>query len=80
MAHFTEEQLKELEVVFKLERNDTETLPVRDGRVGWDDMVWWRCDSGPEHALAGGQWSNIRDYPEAYQINKPSIGKVIYLD
>lgn len=51
MAHFTEEQLEELKTIFGLTRNDT--LPVRDGYVHKDSMVWWRNVQGPELVKAG---------------------------
>ena len=47
MSHFNEEQLKELECIFGLTRVVTiNTLPVRDGIVTKEDIVWWRCDRG----------------------------------
>lgn len=51
MVHFTEEQLEELKTIFGLTRNDT--LPVRDGCVHKESMVWWRCEKGPELVKAG---------------------------
>lgn len=74
MAHFTREQLKELEIVFGLTRNLKENeLPVRDGVVTGDSMVWWRALAGPEHvrASSGTHWQNIRAYPDVYQLAKP---------
>lgn len=45
MVHFTEEQLEELKTIFGLTR--ISVLPVRDGYVHKDSMVWWRCEKGP---------------------------------
>ena len=49
---------------------DAETLPVRDGHVCKNDMVWWRHMDEPMHvkASSGTHWDNIRDYPHLYQI------------
>ena len=79
MAHFTEEQLEELKTIFGLTRNDT--LPVRDGCVHKESMVWWRCEEGPELVKAGdpAHWINIRCHPQAYQLKKPVV-QVIYKD
>ena len=79
MAHFTEEQLEELKTIFGLTRNDT--LPVRDGCVHKESMVWWRCDKGPELVKAGdpAHWDNIRNYPREYQLKKPVV-EVTYKD
>lgn len=79
MSNFTEEQLAELEVVFGIKRQDS--LPVRDGRVTRDSMVWWRASKGPEQVQAdsGTHWWNISQYPGVYQIEKPAY-RVEYLD
>ena len=72
MTHFTEEQLKELETVFDLKRN--ETLPVRDGRVNRDSKVWWRSLDGPVLIEAAfDHWDTIKSHPNAYQVTKPTI-------
>lgn len=47
MAHFTKEQLQEPATIFGLTQQD-DVLPVRDGFVTKETMVWWRCDEGPE--------------------------------
>ena len=75
MSHFTEEQLKELETVFGIKRAQ-ETLPVRDGVVTKDTMVWWRGDRKCEHVNAGGDWDNIKGYPDAYQLEEPHVRKI----
>jgi hypothetical protein len=79
VSHFTEEQLKELETVFGIKRG--KTLPVRDGVVTKESMVWWRCSDGPQHVLAGSEthWENIHDFPNAYQLAEPDV-KIQYLD
>ena len=72
MSHFTEDQLKELEAIFNLKRN--ETLPVRDGRVSRNSKVWWRSAEGPVFIeQAGDHWGNIEAYPNAYQLSKPKV-------
>lgn len=79
MSQFTEEQLKELETVFGLKRE--ESLPVRDGRVTRDSMVWWRGAKGPEQVRAdsGTHWHNISAYPDVYQLAQP-VYRVEYFD
>ena len=78
MPNFTEEQLQELEKVFNLTRK--ETLPVRDGRVAFGDLVWWRCVHGPvRESVDGTIWENIAAHPEHYQLARPTV-KTEYLD
>lgn len=79
MAHFTEEQLEELKTIFGLTRNNV--LPVRDGYVHKDSMVWWRSNKGPLPVKAGDSvhWDNIRRHPQAYQLNEPVV-QVVYKD
>lgn len=77
MALFTEAELRELEIVFGLKRE--ETLPVRDGVVRKDTKVWWRGNDGPQLITAGDEWVNIKEYPDAYQLKEPKT-KVEYLD
>lgn len=74
MAHFTEEQLQELATIFGLTRQG-DVLPVRDGFVTKETMVWWRCEEGPILVRAGDptDWANIKNYPLAYQLKKPNI-------
>ena len=74
MPHFTEEQLQELATIFGLTRQD-DILPVRDGFVTKETMVWWRCEEGPELVKAGdlANWGNVKNYPLAYQLKKPNI-------
>lgn len=79
MAHFNEEQLKELEQVFGLTRAE-ETLPIRDGWVKKTDKVWWRCSTGPEMVEASEHWDNIKSYPRLYQFPKPIVDGVKYVD
>ena len=69
MAHFTEDQLRELETVFGLTRKDT--IPVRDGVVARGTQVWWRSCEGPQLITAGEHWDNIMSYPTAYQLDEP---------
>lgn len=70
--HFTEEQLQELETVFGLTRTG-ETLPVKDGVVRKDTLVWWRGNDGPDQVVARKDWENIRAYPELYSLKRPKI-------
>lgn len=74
MAHFTEEQLQELATIFGLKKQE-DLLPVRDGVVTKETMVWWRCEEGPILAKAGDptHWENIKKYPKAYQLNQPKV-------
>ena len=69
MSLFTEEQLQELQAVFNLRR--VETLPVRDGRVSKQDMVWWRHLDSPQHVLARDHWRNIQEFHRIYSIKEP---------
>lgn len=80
MVHFTEEQLQELATIFGLTQQD-DTLPVRDGYVHKDSMVWWRCDKGPELVKASDptHWDNIRHHPQVYQLNEPVV-QIVYKD
>ena len=79
MSRFTEEQLKELETIFGLKREE-ETLPVRDGVVTKDTLVWWKGQQGLEHVLASNHWYNIQEHPQVYQLEKPNVVQVIYSD
>jgi hypothetical protein len=74
----TEIQLYQIAKVFDLKRQ-TPTLPVRDGVVTPTSKLYWRCEDGPELVLADDHWGNIQEFPEAYQLEKPSI-KVTYRD
>ena len=79
MSHFNEEQLKELECIFGLTRVVTiNTLPVRDGIVTKEDIVWWRCDEGAEQVKAKDHWDNIKRWPFGYQRKQPVVKLVIY--
>ncbi|MBN3757180.1 hypothetical protein G3N95_29855 [Paraburkholderia sp. Tr-20389] len=77
MSNFTEEQLRELEVAFGLKRQDS--LPVKDGRVTRDTLVWWRCVDGPTHEPAGLHWENIERCPQFYSIAEP-VYRIEYMD
>jgi hypothetical protein len=70
MAHFTEEELDEIGVAFGLTRVDT--LPVRDGVVSKETMVWWRGEHTCERVKAERDWINIRNYPQAYSLEEPN--------
>lgn len=79
---FTAEQFKELEDRYGLKpiAPAKPTLPVRDGVIEKDGMVWWRAKGGPQHVKADRQhWDNIRNYPDAYQLAQPQT-KVVYTD
>ncbi len=79
MSHFNEEQLKELECIFGLTRVVTiNTLPVRDGIVTKEDIVWWRCDEGAKQVKAKDHWYNIKGWPSGYQRKQPVVKLVIY--
>jgi hypothetical protein len=80
MSQFTEEQLKELETLFGLKRRE-DILPVRDGVVSQDTMVWWRGNIGPKlvNANSGTHWNNIKEFPHLYQLAKPHT-KLEYVD
>lgn len=79
MAHFTEDQLKELEGVFQLARKP-KGIRVRDGIAQEGDMVYWRGEGGPEHvALSGQHLRNAREYPDVYQIAAPRH-RIEYID
>ena len=74
MAHFTEEQLQELAAIFGLKKQD-DVLPVRDGFVTKETMVWWRYEDGPILVKAGepDHWDNIKNYPNVYQLKQPEV-------
>lgn len=80
MQAFTTEQLQYLETVYGLKPVE-DTLPVRDGVVTKDSMVWWLAAKGPEHVKAsdGTHWNNIERYPNVYQLATPRY-EVEYLD
>jgi hypothetical protein len=64
MNYFSEEEIKELETIFGLKRKIVdERLPVRDGYVTKNLMVWWRNIDGPQLVLAGSHWGNIESFP-----------------
>lgn len=77
MSLFTEEQLRELETVFGLTRE--ESLPVRDGRVVKSSLVWWRDVDGPKQITAEDQWKYIREFRAFYSVKEPRF-TVTYLD
>lgn len=72
MSLFTKEELEELAAFFNLKMAE-DRLPVRDGYVTKGQMVWWRCNEGPEHVRASHHWDNIQAYPTAYQISEPKV-------
>lgn len=80
MPHFTEEQLQELATIFGLKKVE-DVLPVRDGFVTKETMVWWRFEGGPVLVKAGDldNWNNIKNYPYVYQLKQPNI-RVEYED
>lgn len=67
----TPEDLKQIEIHFGLPI--PKGLPVLDGRVTEDMMVWWRMEDGPLRVRAKEHWINIGNYPEAYQLAMPTI-------
>ena len=80
MPHFTEKQLQELATIFGLKKVE-DVLPVRDGFVTKETIVWWRCEDGPLLVKAGDLtiWDNIKNYPHDYQLKQPNI-RVEYED
>lgn len=80
MQVFTPEQLQYLETAYGL-KPVGKTLPVKDGVVAQDTMVWWLGDCGPEYVRAGDgtHWHNISKYPYVYQLARPKY-KVEYQD
>ena len=80
MPHFTEEQLQELATIFGLTRQE-DLLPVRDGFVTKETMVWRRCEDGPILVKADdlNNWNNIKNYPHVYQLKQPNV-RVEYED
>lgn len=83
MAHFTEEQLKELETIFGIKRviSPDEYLPVKDGIVRRGDQVWWASNQGPQQSVADdgqGTWTNIKNHPHLYSIEKPRVAAISY--
>lgn len=79
MPLFTNEQLQELSVFFNIPMNK-DVLPVRDGYVNEDSMVWWRCIEGKQHVRAEQHWRNIEEYPSAYSLKEPHVIRVEYED
>jgi hypothetical protein len=77
--HFSEDQIAELERIFDIKR--VATIKVRDGYIKPGDMVWWRCEYGPEHvhSMADTHMANILAFPHVYQIAEPKT-KVTYVD
>ena len=57
----------------------TEVLPVSDGCVCMDSMVFWKSEEGPKYTRAVNDWENIRQYPQFYSVSEPSY-TVTYLD
>ncbi len=80
MLYFTEEQLQELSTIFGLKKVE-DVLPVRDGFVTKETMVWWRRKDGPILVKAGDSvhWNNIKNYPHVYQLKQPNV-RVEYED
>lgn len=78
MANFTEDQIKELETLFGLTR--VETLPVCDGVVTRNCMVWWKSVTGPQLVRAdeNTHWYNIKHYPQFYQLAEPKVKHIVY--
>ena len=72
MPHFSEAQLQELATIFGLKKVE-ETLPVRDGVVTRESMVWWRAKDGPVCVQARQDWYNIKAFPDLYQLMRPKI-------
>lgn len=56
-----------------------DVLPVSDGCVCEESMVWWKSEIGPVHVKASDDWCNIKDYPNFYSVKEPRYA-VTYLD
>lgn len=56
-----------------------DVLPVSDGCVCEESMVWWKGEDGPQFVSASVHWYNIKDYPNIYSVSKPRY-TVTYLD
>lgn len=69
MSLFTPEQIAELATTFDLKPQ--QTLPVRDGRVSANTLVWWLSEEGPVEERACMSWDNIKKFPQLYQLKKP---------
>ena len=71
---------KELATIFGLTRQD-DILPVRDGFVTKETMVWGRRKNGTILVKAGdlANWNNIKNYPHAYQLKQPNV-RIEYKD
>ena len=54
-------------------------LPVSDGCVCEESMVWWKGECGPQFVSASTYWYNIKDYPNVYSVKEPRY-TVTYLD
>ena len=74
MAHFTEEQLKELEQVFDLKHRRQETWPIWDGVCMMGDKIWWMHEYGPQQITVDAfTITNIRAYPKLHSHAKPEV-------
>ncbi len=80
MLYVTEEQLQELSTLFGMKKVE-DVLPVRDGFVTKETMVWWRHKNGPILVKAGdlANWDNIKNCPHFYQLKQPNV-RVEYED
>lgn len=84
---FTPAQIQEIATIFGLTPNEN-LIQVRDGFISKGDMVWWRHikgyddDAAPEFvdSSESTHWTNIKDYPSAYQIAEPLTTPRHYVD
>jgi len=78
MKHFTPEQIEELSGIFGLTpKKEGNWLPISDGYIAEDDMVWWKSSSGLKYVSAEKHWLNIANFPELYSYEKPKTN-VLY--
>lgn len=74
LKHFSEEQIRELELVFGISRvPDSDLIKVRDGVIKKGHPVWWRNVDGPEEVDSVKHWENIKKFPDVYSICRPRI-------
>lgn len=80
MPEFTENQLRELEQVFGLERKEPKLIPIKDGWAGWGDEVWWKANRGPVKVkmAESGNWRNAQNCPDLYSFVEPEVLSVNY--
>lgn len=87
LEHFTIPQLIEIAKALNLpyDHLTVDTVVIRYGdTVKKGDAVWWRSWDGPKFVNLlddsnGTHWTNVKNYPELYQLEKPEM-KTCYVD